>query len=287
MLPIPPPFEPVDLTDEAIANPRSTHSIRPRQSAGQVPESFPEVWRAFLRSNVCHYEGLSKSERKRLHHDTQIFIAEKNWEGCRGLSVTDEMKVTIAAQACLMLLGQEHNCFGRVRSILIYPSEFRTVDEYSENEGWLPMAAGGQAIYQGPVILAWDTVLAEGRDRSSRGNIVIHEFAHQLDFVDGYADGTLDLAGEQGDRWDRLLTSEFKQLRRELRQGRETLFGDYAASSKTELFATASERFFTQPATLRQLHPLLYKMLKVIYAVNPLKWFPSAGEPTDGSVDAS
>jgi Mlc titration factor MtfA (ptsG expression regulator) len=235
-------------------------------------ESFPKAWRAFLKANVFHYQLLNKAERKRLRSDAWTFIRRKDWEGCGGLSVTDEMKVTIAAQACLMLLGQEHDCFGRVRYILLYPSGFRVQDEQSQDPGWT-MGLVGQAINTGPVILSWDTVLAEGRDPSAGANLVIHEFAHQLDFIDGYADGTLDLPGEQAKRWQEVLTAVYHQLRRETRRGRDTFLGDYAATSKTELFATASERFFTQPAMLRHYHRQLYQMLKVAYAVNPVKWF--------------
>jgi Mlc titration factor MtfA (ptsG expression regulator) len=236
-------------------------------------DPFPKAWRAFLKANVFHYQLLNKAERKRLRNDTWTFISRKDWEGCGGLSITDEMKVTIAAQACLMLLGQEHDYFGRVRYILLYPSAFRIQDEQWQDAGWMPMGAVGQAINAGPVILSWDTVLAEGRDPSAGGNTVIHEFAHQLDFVDGYADGTLDLPGEQAERWQEVLTADYNRLRREVRHGRDAYLGDYAATSKTEFFATASERFFTQPAKLRHYHPQLYQMLKVAYAVNPAKWF--------------
>jgi Mlc titration factor MtfA (ptsG expression regulator) len=96
---------------------------------------------------------------------------------------------------------------------------------------------------------------------------------YMLDFIDGYADGILDLPGEQAERWQEVLTADYYRLRREVRHGRDTCLGDYAATSKTEFFATASERFFTQPAKLRHSHPQLYQMLKVAYAVNPAKWF--------------
>jgi len=238
-----------------------------------MADSFPDAWFQFLKSNVFHYQLLNDAERTRLENDARIVVAEKTWEGCGGLTVTDEMKVTIAGQACLMLLGREHNYFRRISTILIYPSAFRTIDEGWQYEGWGPMALEGQAVYHGPVILAWDAVLAEGRDPSSGKNLVIHEFAHQLDFIDGYADGTLDLAGEEAERWQEVLNAEYHRLRREIRQGHDTFLGDYAATSKTEFFATASERFFTQPAKLRHLHASLYDMLLRVYAVSPCEWF--------------
>jgi Mlc titration factor MtfA (ptsG expression regulator) len=236
-------------------------------------QPFPESWRTFLQTNVFHYRLLRKIERARLRDDIRVFIAGKTWEGCGGLTVTEEMQVTIAAQACLMLLGHEHDSFSRVQSILIYPSAFQVTDEALEDAGRLPLAASGQAVYRGPVILAWDAVLADGRDPSLGRNLIIHEFAHQLDFVDGCADGTLALEGEALERWQEVLTAEYDRLRRHVRHGRNTFLGDYAATNKTEFFAVASERFFTQPAKLRHYHPALYEVLDETYAVDPGEWF--------------
>jgi Mlc titration factor MtfA (ptsG expression regulator) len=243
----------------------------PREPDDAQP--FPSDWLAYLKANVFHYRLLKERERKRLREDLAVLIARKDWEGCRGLVITDEMKVTIAAQACLMLLGQEHNYFGGVRTILIYPSTFKVVDEQWQEEGWLPMIAGGQSVRRGPVILSWDAALAEGRDPSKGANLVIHEFAHQLDFADGYAEGTLDLPGEDAERWEEVLDDEYHWLVNEVRRGHPTYLGEYAATNKSELFATASERFFTQPRKLRHYHPALYDMLKVAYALNPARWF--------------
>jgi Mlc titration factor MtfA (ptsG expression regulator) len=264
MLPVPPLPEPNDAQSAGFTRPT-------RGTSGS--HALPEDWLTFLEANVFHYRLLKERERKRLQADARTLIARKDWEGCRGLTVTDEMKVTIAGQACLMLLGQEHDGFGGVRTILIYPSAFKIVNEEAQEAGWLPMPAGGQSVPRGPVILSWDAVLSEGRDPSQGANLVIHEFAHQLDFADGYGEGTLDLPGEDGDRWQQVLDDEYRWLCREIRRGHDTFLGDYAATSKSELFATASERFFTLPVQLRHYHPALYEMLKVAYAVNPAKWF--------------
>jgi Mlc titration factor MtfA (ptsG expression regulator) len=266
--PAPEPTPPLEPRAETV-----WHRGKRREQV--LAEPFPEAWLTFLKSNVFHYRLLRKIERTRLEDDARVLIAEKTWEGCGGLAVTDEMKVTIAAQACLMLMGQEHDYFRRVPSILVYPTGFQITDEHLQEAGWLPMAAGGQAVYRGPVILAWDAVLAEGRDPSLGRNIVIHEFAHQLDFLDGCADGTLDLAGEQAERWYDVLTAEYGRLRRVVRKGRNTFLGDYAATNKTEFFAVASERFFTQPAKLRHYHPSLYGVLEETFAVDPAEWFQS------------
>jgi MtfA peptidase len=276
MLPLPPPPGPIEsAADDLAAGPpsRARRSAIKKLTETSVPEPFPDDWLAILESNVFHYQLLGETERTRLKNDARALVAQKSWEGCGGLSVNDEMKVTIAGQACLMLLGRDHDCFSRVVSILIYPSAFQAADEAWQNEGWGPVELAGQAVYHGPVILAWDTVLAEGRDPSTGGNLVIHEFAHQLDFVDGYADGTLALAGAEAERWNRILTAEYNRLRREVRQGHDTFLGDYAATSKTEFFATASERFFTQPHKLRHYHSELYETLAATYALDPERWF--------------
>ncbi len=248
-------------------------AFMPSPEPEQAP--WPRSWLSFLRSNVFHYRLLDRIRRKRLWNDTCTFVSDKTWEGCRGLLVTEEMKVTIAAQACLMLLGREHDCFARVPTILVYPSGFQVIDEYWHDGGWGPSSAIGLAVHRGPVILAWDAVLEEGRDPSQGRNLVIHEFAHHLDFMDLYADGTLDFLGEQADRWEDIFVSEYNGHCRKVRQGHDTFLGDYAATNEREFFATASERFFTLPARLRHYHRALYEMLSEFYALDPKKWFVS------------
>jgi len=242
-----------------------------------LSHSMPEDWGQYLVRNVAHFRLLNSEERARLCFDTQKLIAAKYWEGCGGQQVTDEVKVTIAAQACLMLLGMEHDCFSRVQSVLVYPSGFLIptgdwMDDYEEAQ-----AADGQAVYRGPVILAWDAVQAEGQDPSSGNNVVIHEFAHQLDYLDGYINGTPELASEDQDqRWRQVMTSEYSSLVRAVRRGHNTLLGEHAARIETEFFAVASERFFTVPERLKRYHRALYDVLAEFYALDPIKWFARA-----------
>lgn len=240
--------------------------------------------KATLNDNVRHFSLLSDEQSAKLLGDTQTFVKAKFWEGCRGLQVTDEMRVTIAAQACLMLLGLDHDCFRKVRTILVYPSAFVIPDDEHSVDDPHPWAVTGQAVAQGPVILAWDSVLAEGRDPSMGSNLVIHEFAHQLDMLDGYLDGTLDMTTSAAQRWNAVLDSEFTRLQRDVRKGRATFLGDYAASNKTEFFAVASERFFTLPVDLRQIHPQLYSALATGYAIDPSQWFEKEMMKADRSM---
>src|SRR6516165_4344405 len=134
--------------------------LKQRRRRQLLATPFPDEWLTYLRNNVSLYAPLTEAEQAKLRDDLRVFVAERPWEGCGGLAVTDEMKVTVAAQACLLLMGQEHDYFRRVPSILVYPTGFQITDEHLQEAGWLPMAAGGQAVYRGPVILAWDAVLA-------------------------------------------------------------------------------------------------------------------------------
>jgi Mlc titration factor MtfA (ptsG expression regulator) len=209
-------------------------------------------------------------------------VAEKSWEGCAGLPVTEEMKVTIAAQAGLMLLGMAHDYFSRILSVLVYPSAFELpLEDWEDEAGRRGLPVAGQAVYDGPVILAWDAVLTEGRDPTAGRNLVIHEFAHHLDFLDGYSNGTPELHGQrQSERWRGVMTAEYTRLQRDLRRGRETFLGNYAAAREAEFFAVASERFFTRPDRLRHYHPSLYELLAEYYGTEPIRWFAGPGAST-------
>jgi Mlc titration factor MtfA (ptsG expression regulator) len=237
---------------------------------------FPEEWLGILSRNVAHFSLITDQQRAKLCRDLSVLVAEKYWEGCRGLAVTDEVKVTIAAQACLMLLGRnDHDYFARVLTVLVYPSAFREADDGKGSRiGW-----AGQTMYRGPVIVAWDAALGDGRDCSLGHNVVIHEFAHQLDYLDGGINGTPDLGSDgEAEDWARIMTAEYTRLLRDLRKGRETFLGEYAATNETEFFSVASERFFTRPHRLRRYHRSLYELLRGYYQVDPGEWFNPADE---------
>lgn len=236
-----------------------------------LAEPFPKEWEAWLSANMVHYRLLSDAERARLNDDARVLVAEKNWEGCDGLKVTELMKVTVAAQAALLLLGLEHDYFSRVRSIVLFPTAFELPAESWEKQGRTIL---GQAVDYGTVFLSWETVLAEARDPATGHNLVIHEFTHQLDFLDGYTNGVPVLRnGEQTQRWQRVMQRTFQRLRRDLQMGRRTFLGSYAATNPTEFFSVSSEKFFSLPGQLRQWHPELFAVLAEYYQVEPLRWF--------------
>jgi MtfA peptidase len=255
--------------------------LRDRRRRKLLAEPFPIRWERFLAENVAHFPRLAPAEQARLRDATRVLVAEKTWEGGRGLFVTEEMKVTIAAEAALLLLGDDHDYFGRVPSVVVYPSAMRNPvrdvgwedDDISDGE------IDGQADYRGPVIVSWDVAREEARDPGCGYNVVLHEFAHQLDYLDGEVNGTPDLADRELEtRWKYVMTVAFRDHRRAVdrfeRTGEEPFFSEQAAETEEEFFADATEAFYCRPHDFRAEFPQVYELLSAYYKVDPVRWFP-------------
>ena len=237
---------------------------------------FPPSWEEIIRRNVAHYCMLEDTERAHLHALIQVFIAEKNWEGAGGLELDDEIRVTISAQACLLILGLPHNYYQNVQSIIVYPS---TVVPPQHKLGSFenPIAPVdieqpifGQAFLRGPVIVVWDAALRGGRHPELGHNVVYHEFAHKLDMLDGTADGTPPLRNRTEYRdWILICSREYQRLRRDAAMGKESFLNAYGATSQAEFFAVATEQFFDQPRLMMEQAPDLYRVLQEYYRQNP------------------
>ena len=190
--------------------------------------------------------------------------------------MTDEIKVTVAAQACLLLLGASGDyCFDNVQTLLVYPGAFLRPPELQSQYGIVDegMAVHGEAWRRGPVILSWDRVLEDGHYPHDGQNLVLHEFAHQIDALDGDMGGTPPLGStRQWKRWHDVMEGEFHRLENAVRRGWPTLLDDYGASNRAEFFAVATECFFEQPEPLWQRHPELYDVLRDFYRLNPAEW---------------
>jgi len=239
-----------------------------------VATPFPTGWSGILSRNVKRYSGLNEMEQSKLRHDLRIIIAEKNWEGCSGLALNDEVKVTIAAQVSLLLLGFQDKYFETVESILVYPDAFVAPDHTEIGEGLELVGESsneGEAWYRGPVILSWPDALAGGRGESGGRNVVVHEFTHQLDMENGDVnDGTPLLANRtQYDRWQRILNAEYERLARDCRRARPTLLDCYGATDIGEFFAVAVECFVEQPCQMCRLHPELYELFREFFRQDP------------------
>lgn len=239
-------------------------------------QPFPDEWPTYLERNVHFYRNLSEQEQRKLRDDVRILVAEKHWEGCRGFHVTDEVKVTIAAQAALLVLGLKEQYFDNVQSILVYPTAYVAPGKTITPAGVVlegDSSREGEAWYRGPVILSWDDVLRGGRQDHDGRNLVFHEFAHQLDMQNGRAtDGTPPLeTNEQYKRWRTVLRSEYTQLVRDCEHGHRTLLDCYAATNVAEFFAVATECFFERPRRMKRRHPALYEILSGYYRQDPAR----------------
>jgi Mlc titration factor MtfA (ptsG expression regulator) len=252
------------------------HWLRDNRRAEARNRPFPPEWEAFVSENLAHYRMLDDAERAELRAMMQVFLEEKQWEGCGGLDLTDEIRVTIAAQACLLQLGLPHDYYRNVESILVYPSTVVLPEQQAgvfERIGSPvddPLPVLGQAFARGPVILVWDAVLHGARHPEQGHNVVYHEFAHKLDMLDGAADGTPPLAdGDLFKEWVAVCTREFLRLR-SLAEKRHTTFLDsYGATNEAEFFAVATEEFFDRPLALQEHAPDLYHVLSTYYLQDP------------------
>lgn len=248
-----------------------------RERIAQRP--FPPTWRRLLRQRVPLATRLPVPLQLRLKGLMQVFLAEKPILGCGGLRVTDEMRITIAALACLPLLGAARGLYPALRQVLVYPSAFvvdRPVNEPGGVVADQRRVLAGESWSQGQVLLAWDEVARGAATPGDGHNVVIHEFAHQLDQAGGRANGAPALpTAEAYRRWSSVMQREFDRLRAqwaEHREGPPPLIDAYAATDPAEFFAVISELFFERPADLAAGHPALYAALSGYYRLNPVAW---------------
>ena len=239
-------------------------------------QPFPQAWRRILRRRVPLVQRLPADLQLRLKQDIQVFLAEKPIIGCAGLKVTDEMRVTLAAQACLPLLGARRGYYPALTQILLYPGAF-VVDRPHTGAAGVQSeqrrALSGESWAQGQILLSWSDVLNGAADPDDGHNVVIHEFAHQLDQAKGFANGAPALASRAAyARWSRVLQHEFNALNARLARGEDGLIDAYGATDPAEFFAVTSELFFERPLVLAQAHPLLYQQLSAYYRLQPLSW---------------
>ena len=239
-------------------------------------QPFPARWIKILEKNVPLYNRLPGADKKELQEHILIFMAEKNFEGCGGLSMTEEIKVTISAQACLLLLHRETDYYPGLYSILVYPSAF-VAECYEELLPGLYVrdiqVHLGESWKRGAVVLSWDHILSSASDIYDRHNVVLHEFAHQLDSEDGQVDGAPVLKDRSMHiTWARRLGEEYAKLQEDARHGRQTLLDQYGATNPAEFFAVATECFFEKPVQMQKKHPELYAELKQFYQQDPAKF---------------
>ncbi len=234
---------------------------------------FPPGWARIVRQRVPITQRLPAELRRRLEGQIQVFVADKPFIGCQGQAIDDEVRVTIAALACLLLLGNtQAECYPRLRQVLVYPEAF-VVHRTQMLQGGVvdmqPQALAGESWSQGQVILAWSQVLEGAADSSDGRNVVLHEFAHQIDQDSGAADGNpwqRDAASRR--RWAKVMDAALARLR----ETPSMLLDAYGASDPAEYFAVATEVFFERPQALADEAPEVYAELARLYRLQPTAW---------------
>ena len=248
---------------------------RRRRRALQRQPFLPE-WRDILRQRVPLYARLPPELQQQLRQRIQVFLAEKVFIGCQGLAISDEMRVTIAAHAGLLLLNRPRADYPQLRQILVYPDSFVVERDHTDAVGVAHRARqvlAGESWSQGQVVLSWQDTLAGAAVPDDGQNVAIHEFAHQLDQETGHANGAPVLARRAHyQRWSAVLGEAFMTLQARVTRGAPNLFCDYAATDPAEFFAVVSEVFFEQPAQMAQEHPALYQQFCQFYRLDPLNW---------------
>jgi Mlc titration factor MtfA (ptsG expression regulator) len=243
---------------------------------------FPEAWSEVLRRDFALYETIPEELRVRLHGLVQVFLEEKSFEACGGLDDVDErMRVLIAAQACVLLLGLEnHGFYPRLRSVLVYPGAFhdarrKTFELPDEDDREVRL---GESWTTGSVVLSADSVVAGARNNDDGMNVVMHEFAHQLDQADGVGDGapilqqSANFDDDDYDDWARVLGENYEEMLDDLFERRRPVLDPYGATNPAEFFAVATETFFEEPERLKREAGDLYAALQKFYGTDPAEW---------------
>lgn len=240
-------------------------------------QPFPPAWRELLRKRMPAFHALPADLQLQAKKHAQVLLAEVPFIGCRGLVVSDEMRVLVAVQAALLLLnGGAGARFPGLRQVLLYPEPFLVRRPRPDGQGLVDERAqllAGESWQQGQVVLSWPDVLAGAADPGDGHNVVIHEFAHQLDQAGGAANGAPWLPGRAArQRWARTMSAEFAALRARVARGEPGLIDAYGAQDPAEFFAVCSELFFERPQALAAAHPALFSELAGLYRTNPLHW---------------
>lgn len=244
------------------------------------PIAFAPAWIAILETNLPLYRRLPAGLRNQLHDQIAHFVRHKHFETRDGLELTDEIVLTIAGQACLLALNQTGAPFPNLHSIVVHPSTYRATESCTDATGLVhrrEVLRLGESWAHGKVVLAWDAVCRGARDSSDGHNVVLHEFAHQLDQADGRSDGTPHLPDPARYRqWTDLMVAGHAQLARLAAQSHRSVLHPYGATNLAEFFAVATEAFFEKPRQLADREPVLYAELAAYYRLHPLDWFESS-----------
>ena len=236
---------------------------------------FPKIWEKILRQNVPLYSRLPEELHPKFHRRIKEFLSEKTFEACGGLkTVSDEMAVTIAGTASLLSVNRYGKAWDTLHSVLVYPKAFSSPDEEPETDAGLikreRSSRDGESWTHGSVIFSWQRITRDIALHGNGQNVIIHEFAHQLDSDDGIAGGRpifTDTADQRS--WEKISARELERLRE---GDLETIIDEYGAENPAEFFATSVEAFFEKPDAMKHVHPELYAILSRLFRLDPATW---------------
>jgi len=241
-----------------------------------MDKPFPAAWIAILEEHFSLYPGLTAELQKELRRKILVFLEEKNFVGRQGQEITDQVRVLVAAQACLLLLNRDTNFYPKLSTIYIYPTAYvaKRVSQSGHLVSESTQTTLGESWSTGELVLAWDATVHGAKNTYDGRNVVFHEFAHQLDQEDGAADGAPVLAELSAyASWARVLGEEYERLIRRKKKHRKTVIDKYGATNPAEFFAVISEAFFEKPRQLQKRHPELFEELKSYYNTDPTDWY--------------
>ncbi|MDI9434159.1 MAG: zinc-dependent peptidase [Planctomycetota bacterium] len=250
--------------------------FKKRRRARAAEQPFPAEWLAILRKNVPIYASLPEDDQQELLRHILVFLSEKRFEGCGGLEITDEIRVTIAAQACLLLLHRQTDYYPGLTSVLVYPRKY-VIKRVQEVIGDVVVEGQdvrlGESWHRGAVVLSWADVRRGAANIHDGQNVVFHEFAHQLDSTRGKGDDTPVLRDRfRFASWAQTLGEDFDEFRHSVGRDDDQVLDDYGATDEAEFFAVATECFFEKAKELQDVHPELYDALKDFYQQDPASW---------------
>ena len=236
---------------------------------------LPPDWIQILKKNVSIYSLLPQNLREELHGRINIFLDEKEFIGCAGLQISNEIRVTIAGNACILLLKRDKRCFPRFTTILIYPDTY--VSREVKSDGLVVVheesVRAGESWYRGPVVLSWADVMRGSLNNSDGHNVVLHEFAHKLDEENEIMNGLPVLRDSSHyAEWAEVLSKEFDSLLIRVDRGTNSVIDAYGAVSPSEFFAVATESFFEKPLLMKNKLPDLYQQFRRFYNLDPAAW---------------
>lgn len=241
-----------------------------------LSQAFPLNYSKILRKNLPGYSRMPTDLQMQLKRRIRQFLYQKTFVGCGGLTITDEIRVTIAGKACLLLLNRESDVYPQLTHVLVYPSAFVAPRTQMNTGGVVThtnQGLSGESWSDGRVILAWDQIV-NNPDNEARGqDVVLHEFAHQLDSETGATNGAPDLKTAVAyKKWSQVMEMEFAQLLHAIENGVPTIIDPYGATNPAEFFAVVTEAFFKKSQDLAHYHPALYAQLRSYYQVDPCEW---------------